>query len=293
MKAVIDAQLATHGYGKLCFDGPNSPGPFRLNAGSDLRERAVIKQLPKLGFVCVPFTARNSDGSLDTTYDLSASGRASYVTYEKLGWSGDYHGWCFAEFRVGRIVRTPAPCEFMGHRLATVTYYPRIVHVEDWAQKAQATSIPEIRALASFESKTRTQTLMQTSDGWKGTASERTPPQCIKIGPCYVLSGTCRKGRPDGSDTSKSPMGIKLDRKIDDRPACSSTPSRSPAASGSSRTRRAGRCDSGRNWIAPSPSCAPAIPSSSGGSTGWGGRCGICSRCPRRRGQRTRFVRLQ
>ncbi len=173
MKAAMDAQLTTHGYGKLCIDGPDGGPKFTVDADEPVGVKAKAKELQALGFIRVVSTAPNPiDGDAQTVYEITALGRRDFSTYEKLGWSGQFNGWCFAEYRVGRIVSNTTPADFMGHRVTTVTYYPHIISVVNWATTTPAKAVPEVRALRSFEAQTRTQTLVQTSDGWQGTSSQ-------------------------------------------------------------------------------------------------------------------------
>jgi hypothetical protein len=186
MTRAIDAQLATYGFGKLCIDGPDTFPAVVSSDNEDEATRIRVKRLEYLGFIYVAKpTWSTDDGVTKTIYGPTAKGRPYFVTYRKIGWSGDYHGWCFADYRVARIVSSTGPhcphpradygferSSFLGVCTTDVTYAPRMIRIEDWTRSPQAKVFPEVSAVGAFAKATLSITLFQTSDGWEATTSQ-------------------------------------------------------------------------------------------------------------------------
>jgi hypothetical protein len=186
MTAAIDDQLATDGYGKLCIDGPDSFPAIVYSDDEDATLQTQVKELLEIGFIRVASARTIADHVTATRYDLTAAGEQNYTTYRRLGFGGDYHGWCFADYRVGRIVSSESGpfCSRPGRLLSgfaapdlrgacstIVTYLPQLVGSAKWIRLAQARLFPPVAGLGTFLLTPLAATLTPLGDSWQMTTS--------------------------------------------------------------------------------------------------------------------------
>ncbi len=173
MRAAIDAQLAS-GDGRLCIPGPDAFPAIVESDDADTDLHSNVARLVAIGFVRVLDTRTGSDGVTATSYDLTNAGGRLFATYRRWGFSGEEHGWCFAQFRVSRIVAVdaspacppvlrPNPGGLHAHAddpcTASVTYTPQVYDVAAWAAEPQAQAFPAIATLSVFAQTDQTMTL--------------------------------------------------------------------------------------------------------------------------------------
>lgn len=186
MQAAIDDQLATSGYGKLCIDGPDGFPAVVYSDDEDATMQMQIKALRDIGFVLAVSARTGADHVTATRYKLTKAGQQNYGTYRRLGFGGDYHGWCFAEYRVGRIVSSEAGpfCRQPGRLLrgfaepdvqgvcvTIVTYLPRIISTADWMRFDQAREFPMVAGVGTFLETPSAATLAPMGGGWRAITS--------------------------------------------------------------------------------------------------------------------------
>jgi len=182
MTAAIDDQLATDGYGKLCIEGPDSFPALVYSDDEDATLQTQIKELLAIGFIRVASARSVADHVTATRYDLTSAGQQNYTTYRRLGFGGDYHGWCFADYRVGQIVTSEAgpfcsrpgrllrgfaPADLRGACATIVTFLPRVIASAKWISLAQAKQLPQVAGLGTFLTTPLAATLTPLGDGWQ------------------------------------------------------------------------------------------------------------------------------
>jgi len=101
-------------------------------------------------------------------YRLTAAGRSALTT-QKNAFLGDVQGFCYASYRVGKIINFTEPEDLMGMRVTQVRWVPKVVTVADWATSDRATSaLPDIKEnLQTITTQEKTTALALTNTGWE------------------------------------------------------------------------------------------------------------------------------
>ena len=172
----IDASLEKSGAGTVCLaDVPQLPGEvseqYRASVADSVKRYAPFIQA---GMVAERIEHRTQATFFGKPmrfavreYTLTPLGSAHAT--KRVGFMQVSNTFCYASYRVGKVVNFTEPGDVMGMRVTQVRWTPRILAVADWAKDAKVTSaLPAIeQTLAATTAQEKTTMLDLTSSGWE------------------------------------------------------------------------------------------------------------------------------
>jgi hypothetical protein len=177
--AAIDSALGNDQYGRLCVDWPDTFPTTVYNFELDEEGQARMKTLLAMGFIRASGSQTDGDGVKSTRYDITPDGQRYFGSYRELGSISDSHGFCYAEYRVGRIIsgdpnklcaeQLIAPPDRTVTRLCrqiVVKYLPRVVSQQAWIDTPEAKHLPGVPDMGTFAQKPLTVTLVRKGQTW-------------------------------------------------------------------------------------------------------------------------------
>jgi hypothetical protein len=172
----IDASLEKPGAGIVCLaDVPQLPGEvseqFRASVADSEKRYAPFMQAGLVAERTVHRTQPTYFGKPVTIavreYALTPLGSAHAT--KRMGFMQVSNTFCYASYRVGKVVNFTEPGDVMGMQVTQVRWTPRILAVADWAKDAKVTrALPAIeQTLAATTAQEKTTMLDLTNSGWE------------------------------------------------------------------------------------------------------------------------------